>query len=166
MTTQQNTNTYFSKPKNTRKIMKITQQIFSALALIAITANINLPINSKLPNLFDGVKASASSGNISPTVDCSGSGGAYSNLPSTPTASNYTLNTPINTNLTFNSAMFDTGFVAQIIQCSCCVIATIWIVWRVDCCVVINIWNSLTRTTRASPSTNLDFDLNYIGSYI
>ena len=111
MTTQQNTNTYFSKPKNTRKIMKITQQIFSALALIAITANINLPINSKLPNLFDGVKASASSGNISPTVDCSGSGGAYSNLPSTPTASNYTLNTPINTNLTFNSAMFDTGFV-------------------------------------------------------
>ena len=91
--------------------MKITQQIFSALAIIAITASINPSISSKLPNPFDGVKASASSGNISPTVDCSGSGGSYSNLPSTPTASNYTFNTPVNTNLVFNSAMFDTGLV-------------------------------------------------------
>ena len=91
--------------------MKITQQIFSILAIIAITANINPSISSKLPNLFDGVKASASSGNINPTVDCSGSGGPYTNLSTTPTASDYTFNTPINTGLEFIPAMFDVGFV-------------------------------------------------------
>ena len=89
--------------------MKITQQIFSTLAIIAITANLNPSISSKLPNPFDGVKASASSGNINPTVNCAGTNGSYSNLSTTPTASNYTFNTAINTGFNFGSAMFDVG---------------------------------------------------------
>jgi hypothetical protein len=102
---------------------KINKIIKVALAIIMLFNLVTAQTkNNQVLDLFDGVvKVDASTGNIAPSKICDST---YFQSPSVKTLNNIILSTPLNTELTFNTTMFNSNFsplleLSEAVQTAC-----------------------------------------------